>query len=75
MFYEYNAGFGGGEVRDETTRGCLLALARLAKTRRFKKPLDIGTGTGIRESSRATFTNGIVSKVIGPVCSAMTCDQ
>jgi ribosomal protein L11 methyltransferase len=27
--------------------GCIKALLRLAKTHRFNKPLDIGTGTGI----------------------------
>ncbi|MGH6893169.1 MAG: 50S ribosomal protein L11 methyltransferase [Dongiaceae bacterium] len=44
---EIDAGMAFGTGRHETTRGCLLALARLAKARRFKRPLDIGTGTGI----------------------------
>lgn len=44
---EIDAGMAFGTGRHETTRGCLLALARLAKTRRFKRPLDVGTGTGI----------------------------
>jgi len=30
-----------------TTRGCLLALAELAKRRRMRRVLDIGTGTGV----------------------------
>ena len=29
-----------GTGRHETTKGCLLAVAKLAKTRKFKKPLD-----------------------------------
>jgi ribosomal protein L11 methyltransferase len=37
--------FGTGE--HSSTRGCLLALERLARRRRFQRPLDIGTGTGI----------------------------
>ena len=37
--------FGTGE--HPSTRGCLLALDRLARRRRFHRPLDIGTGTGI----------------------------
>jgi len=37
--------FGTGE--HQSTAGCLLALAALAGRRRFKRPLDIGTGSGI----------------------------
>jgi ribosomal protein L11 methyltransferase len=37
--------FGTGE--HATTRGCLLALAALARRRRYRRVLDMGTGTGI----------------------------
>jgi ribosomal protein L11 methyltransferase len=37
--------FGTGE--HPSTAGVLLALDRLARRRRFRRPLDIGTGTGI----------------------------
>jgi ribosomal protein L11 methyltransferase len=37
--------FGTGE--HQSTRGCLMALDDLAKRQRFRRPLDIGTGTGI----------------------------
>ena len=37
--------FGTGE--HPSTRGCLMALDRLSRRRRFRHPLDIGTGTGI----------------------------
>jgi ribosomal protein L11 methyltransferase len=37
--------FGTGE--HPSTRGVLLALDSLARRRRFRRPLDIGTGTGI----------------------------
>jgi ribosomal protein L11 methyltransferase len=44
---EIDAGMAFGTGRHETTKGCLLAVAKLAKTSRFRKPLDVGTGTGI----------------------------
>ncbi len=37
--------FGTGE--HPSTRGCLVALDTLARRRRFRRPLDIGTGSGI----------------------------
>src|SRR5437764_2828413 len=37
--------FGTGE--HASTRGCLLALEGLARRRRFRRPLDVGTGSGI----------------------------
>ena len=37
--------FGTGE--HPSTRACLIALDSLARRRRFRRPLDIGTGTGI----------------------------
>jgi ribosomal protein L11 methyltransferase len=46
--FEIDAGMAFGTGRHETTRGCLLALARLAKGGfKVRRPLDIGTGTGI----------------------------
>ncbi|MBV9859479.1 MAG: 50S ribosomal protein L11 methyltransferase [Alphaproteobacteria bacterium] len=37
--------FGTGE--HPSTRGCLLAMQQLTARRRFRRPLDIGTGSGI----------------------------
>jgi ribosomal protein L11 methyltransferase len=37
--------FGTGE--HPSTRGCLLALDDLARRRRFRRPLDVGTGSGV----------------------------
>lgn len=44
---EIDAGMAFGTGRHETTSGCVKALLRLAKSHKFKRPLDIGTGTGI----------------------------
>lgn len=45
---EIDAGMAFGTGRHETTRGCLLALQRLAREgRRVRRPLDLGTGSGI----------------------------
>ena len=44
---EIDAGMAFGTGRHETTMGCLKALLRLQKTQKFKRILDVGTGTGI----------------------------
>jgi len=44
---EIDAGMAFGTGRHETTSGCVKALLRLSKSMKVKKPLDIGTGTGI----------------------------
>ncbi len=54
--------FGTGE--HATTRGCLLALDRLAKQGRRRKPLDMGTGTGILAMAAAKRWN----------CRVLACD-
>jgi ribosomal protein L11 methyltransferase len=44
---EIDAGMAFGTGRHETTLGCLKALLRLKKAHRFRRMLDVGTGTGI----------------------------
>jgi ribosomal protein L11 methyltransferase len=44
---EIDAGMAFGTGRHETTMGCLKALLRLRKTHKFKRILDVGTGSGI----------------------------
>jgi ribosomal protein L11 methyltransferase len=45
---QVDASIAFGTGRHETTRGCLLALDRLARGgRRIKRPLDLGCGSGI----------------------------
>ena len=48
--------FGTGE--HPSTRGVLVALDRLARIRRFRRPLDIGTGTGILSVAAAKLLHG-----------------
>jgi ribosomal protein L11 methyltransferase len=42
-----DAGAAFGTGRHESTRGCLIALSRLARWRRFRRPLDLGCGSGV----------------------------
>ncbi len=42
-----DAGAAFGTGRHESTRGCLIALSRLAKWRQFRRPLDLGCGSGV----------------------------
>ena len=44
---EIEAGPAFGSGSHETTRGCLIAIDRLAKRRRFLNSLDLGCGSGI----------------------------
>ena len=44
---EIDAGLAFGTGHHVTTAGCLTALDRLVRARRFKKPLDLGTGSGV----------------------------
>ena len=41
------AGQAFGTGRHETTAGCLIALTELAKRRRYRRPLDLGCGSGV----------------------------
>ncbi len=45
--------FGSGE--HETTEGCLWALDQLSETNEFKKPLDMGCGSGVLALAMATI--------------------
>ena len=57
--------FGTGE--HPTTAGCLLALERLARHRRFRAPLDIGTGSGILAIAAAkTLRRRVLASDIDP---------
>jgi ribosomal protein L11 methyltransferase len=56
-----DAGAAFGTGRHETTRGCLLALDRLARGhRRFKRPLDLGCGSGVLALAAARLWPAVV---------------
>ena len=58
--------FGTGE--HPSTRGCLLAFDRLAKARRFRRPRDIGTGSGILAIAAArTLRRAVLASDIDPI--------
>ncbi len=50
-----NAGAAFGSGEHATTSGCLLALTRLARNRRFTRPLDMGCGSGILALAMASL--------------------
>ena len=57
--------FGTGE--HATTRGCLIALGALARSRRFRRIVDMGTGTGILAMAAAkTFRREVIARDIDP---------
>ena len=68
-----DAGLAFGAGSHETTRGCLLALDRLARRRRFRRPLDLGCGTGILALAMARRWHVTVLAVdVDPVAVATT---
>jgi ribosomal protein L11 methyltransferase len=57
---EIEAALAFGTGHHATTRGCLKALDRLLKSRRMRKILDIGTGTGVLAIAAARALRGFV---------------
>jgi ribosomal protein L11 methyltransferase len=67
-----DAGLAFGTGLHESTRGCLLALDRLARARRFRHPLDLGCGTGILAMAMALIWRvPITAADIDPVAVAV----
>jgi ribosomal protein L11 methyltransferase len=55
-----DAGMAFGTGRHESTRGCLIALDRLARRLRPRRMLDLGCGSGILAIAMARLWKGIV---------------
>jgi ribosomal protein L11 methyltransferase len=67
MAIEIDAATAFGTGEHPTTRGCLVAFERLAKARRFRRPRDIGTGSGILAIAAAkTLCRAVLASDLDP---------
>ena len=67
-----DAGLAFGSGSHESTQGCLLAIDRLARRRRFRTPLDLGCGSGILALAMTRrWRTWIVAADIDPVAVAV----
>ncbi len=65
---EIDAGVAFGTGHHGTTQGCLLAMERIARTRRPRSVLDVGTGTGVLAIAAARLWRvPVVASDIDPV--------
>jgi ribosomal protein L11 methyltransferase len=65
---EIDAGQAFGTAHHGTTRGCLMAIDRLAKRERWRAVLDVGTGSGILAIAAGKLSNArILASDIDPV--------
>jgi len=70
---EIEAGQAFGTGHHGTTLGCLFALDRLLKQRRFARPLDVGCGTGILAIAVARATHlKVAATDIDPIAVDLT---
>ncbi len=73
---EIDAGLAFGTAHHATTRGCLIALDRLAKREPPRRVLDIGTGSGILAIAAAKASNVmVIASDMDPVAVAVAADN
>jgi ribosomal protein L11 methyltransferase len=73
---EIDAGLAFGTAHHATTRGCLIALDRLAKREYPRRVLDIGTGTGILAIAAASALNAnVVASDMDPIAVEVAADN
>ena len=73
---EIDASVAFGTAHHATTRGCLIALDRLAKRTHPRRVLDIGTGTGILAIAAARALNArVVASDMDPIAVAVAAEK
>ena len=73
---EIDAEMAFGTGHHATTWACLVALDRLLKSRRFERPLDLGTGTGVLAIALARVQHiPVLATDIDPVAVAIAADN
>ncbi len=71
---EANQAFGTGH--HPTTWGCLVALSRLSRLRRFRSVLDLGTGSGVLAIAHAKLTGTrVLASDIDPVSTRIALEN
>jgi ribosomal protein L11 methyltransferase len=73
---EIDAGQAFGTAHHGTTRGCLIAIDRLAKRERWRSVLDVGTGSGILAIAAAKLSDArVLASDIDPVAVAVAAEN
>lgn len=73
---EIEAGRAFGTGKHATTEGCLVMIDRLAKARRFARPLDLGCGSGVLALAMAkTWRVPVSASDIDPVAAATAAEN